>query len=119
MKTIQKLSFATMAILCLSGCDILYNLYAPIPPAVGLEFTWWNNLINVPVIEGTLTNNTSYTISNTTIAVSTFNAAGECQYSTSLDICTDIPAGGCIPFKEWVSGSDKACNLNATVSNSH
>jgi hypothetical protein len=110
-KLLGALSLATI----FSGCDFLAFLAETSAPTVEMNYYWRNNLINVPVIEGTLKNNTSCEISNTTIQVQTFNEKHECICTTSFTVCEDIPAGNSIPFKEWITASFKACDLKALV----
>lgn len=115
MKHITKLLAMFLFLTLFSGCDIITILLEGPTPPVEINYTWWNNLIDVPVIEGTIQNNTSFKIWKTTIEVQTFNSKNECIYSTCISVYENIEAGKCAPFKQWISGSDEACNLKARV----
>ena len=98
-----------------SGCEfVLFMLETP-DPKVCITYDWWNNLINVPVIEGSITNQTGSTIYRTTIGVETYNCNNECMHTTQIVISQEISDGCSFGFKEWISGSDEACNVKATV----
>jgi hypothetical protein len=115
MKTIRNYVLFACTVTLLSGCDLISLLATPEADQVCLEYDWWNNLLNVPVIQGKLRNNGYYDISRTTIEVSTFNSLGECLCTSKIDICTTIPYSDYISFKEWVSGSPEASSLTAKV----
>ncbi len=119
MKTIRNYVLFACTATLLSGCAYLSYLTDAEQNTVTVEYDWWNNLLNVPVISGTLRNSGYADVSRTTIEVTTFNSLGECLCKTNMEICETVPSGSCIPFKEWVSNSPEAYSLTAKVVEYH
>jgi hypothetical protein len=109
----------SLACTLLSGCEILFAVLTPPVTDVRIEYDWWNNLLNTPVIEGTITNNSDHDICSTTIKVNTYDSEGNCLYTDDFTVTGTISIGGCAPFKEQIYGSPKACNLTAEVYSSY
>ncbi len=115
MKTIQRAMLLSLACTLLSGCEILFAVLTPPVTDVRIEYDWWNNLLNTPVVEGTLTNSGYQDVSSTTVKVNTFDINGNCIYEYEFTVSATIPVGGCVPFKEKLYSSPAACNLTAVV----
>ena len=116
MKHALRIFAATALITLFSGCGfLLFLLEEQAPCEVVLNYSWRNNLLSVPVIEGTLRNTSSSSISEINLEVQTFNSSNECIYSGCISIRKDIAPYQCAPFKEWISGSEEACDVRVRV----
>jgi hypothetical protein len=119
MKTIRNYVLFACTVTLLSGCIYLSYLTGAEQNTVTMEYDWWNNLLNVPVISGALRNSGYADVSTTIIEVTTFNSLGECLHKAYIEICETIPSGSCIPFKERIYGSREAHSLTARVVEYH